>query len=65
MPNSTTVPDDTELTEWFRRTYRGNSTEMPLEMVFNDGHRLSIAVYRHVSKLFERYNTFDIFNERN
>lgn len=23
-----------------------NSTEMPLDMIFNDGHRLSVAVYR-------------------
>lgn len=23
-----------------------NTSEMPLDMIFNDGHRLSVAVYR-------------------
>lgn len=45
MPNST-VTDHRQLRDWSEAG--GNSTDMPLDMVFNDGHRLSIVVYRHV-----------------
>ncbi|XP_055305439.1 adipokinetic hormone/corazonin-related peptide receptor variant I isoform X2 [Sitodiplosis mosellana] len=43
MPNTTIVQDHRQLTEWSKAG--GNSTEMPLDMVFNDGHLLSIVVY--------------------
>lgn len=46
MPNTTSPQDNILLTPtgWSEAGY--NSTDMPLDMVFNDGHRLSIAVYR-------------------
>lgn len=54
MPNLTTVQDHRQLTEWSKAG--GNSTEMPLDMIFNDGHRLSIVVYRHVKFNFFQNN---------
>lgn len=48
MPNNTSPQDDILITAngWSEFNGGGNSTEMPINMVFNDGHRLSIAVYR-------------------
>lgn len=39
-----TFSDHSFITQWPLND--SNSTEMPLDMVFNDGHRLSIIVYR-------------------
>lgn len=44
MPNST-VQDHRQLTEWSQAG--SDSVSMPLDMTFNDGHRLSIIVYRY------------------
>lgn len=44
MPNST-VQDHRQLHAWSEAG--SNSTGLPLDMKFNDGHRLSIAVYRY------------------
>lgn len=49
MPNSTSPQDNILITAtgWSEfNSNGGNSTDMPLDMVFNGGHRLSIAVYR-------------------
>lgn len=48
MPNSTSPQDNILITATGWSEFNGgNSTDMPLDMVFNDGHRLSIAVYRY------------------
>lgn len=48
MPNSTPPQDNILITATGWSEFNGgNSTDMPLDMVFNDGHRLSIAVYRY------------------
>lgn len=48
MPNSTLPEDNILITATGWSEFNGsNSSGMPLHMVFNDGHRLSIAVYRY------------------
>lgn len=41
-----TVQDHRQLTEWSQAAGNTNTNDMPLDMTFNDGHRLSIIVYR-------------------
>lgn len=39
---NTIIQDHRNLHDWSNI----NNTQMPIDMVFNDGHRLSIIVYR-------------------
>lgn len=43
MTNNTIVQDHRNLFEWSEAR---NSSGLPIDMVFNDGHLLSIIVYR-------------------
>lgn len=45
MTNNTIVQDHRKLSEW---SWARNDTGLPIDMVFNDGHRLSIIVCRYI-----------------
>lgn len=46
MTNNTIVQDHRKLFEW---SWARNNSGLPIDMVFNDGHLLSIIVYRYVN----------------
>lgn len=62
MPN-TIVQDHRNLPNWSEVNNESDIRNLlPIDMVFNDGHRLSITVYRLIFKAIESFNFEFPFN---
>lgn len=46
MLNKTIVQDHRQLSEWSEAGNETKDKDLPIDMTFNDGHMLSIIVYR-------------------
>lgn len=46
MHNNTVVQDHRQLSDWSEAGNETKDKDLPIDMTFNDGHMLSIIVYR-------------------
>lgn len=52
MLNNTIVQDHRQLSEWSEAGNETKDKDLPIDMTFNDGHMLSIIVYRYAAANF-------------
>lgn len=57
MHNNTIVQDHRQLSDWSEAGNETKDKDLPIDMTFNDGHMLSIIVYRWVKSLLSFFSS--------